>query len=205
MLENRRTQTNITASRSFKRTAARAGALALALALAILCACGARTYRASVSTEDYSVGGAKWGATADEVKKLLGANASQSADGLTLTVSSAELCGQKAQARFGFVQGVSGTALNSVTFVFADGFDRAGLITELEKTLGQRDKFYYSAAGDKLDAPEENWYWHGAESVGQGGALKYFYKASFAADPDSGAAVLEIDATGYNISTGVIA
>lgn len=189
----------------FKLTFKRRMIQALAAALLFLCACGTRTCRLSVSAADYSVSGAKWGSSADEVKRVLDRSASVSADGSVIAVDHAELCRQKAQARFYFVRGVSGTMLNGVTFFFPDGFDQSALVAELEKTLGERDPYYHTASGSDLEAPEENWYWHSAESVGEGTALKYLYKASFATDLDSGMAVLEIDATGYNISRGEIA
>ena len=188
----------------FMRTIKRCMIPALAAALVFLCACGTQTYRLSVSAMDYSVGGVKWGFSADEVKRVLGRSASAGADGSVITVEHAELCGQKVQARFYFVRGVSGTILNGVTFFFPDGLDKSALVAELEKTLGERDPYYHTTSGSDLEAPEENWYWHSAESVGEGMALKYLYKASFATDLDSGMVVLEIDATGYNISKGEI-
>lgn len=188
----------------FKRMLKRYIIPALAAALVFLCACRSQTCRLSVSATDYSVGGAKWGFSMDEVRRVLGRSASAGADGSVIAMDHAELCGQQAQVRFYFIRGVSGTILNGVTFFFSEGFDKPALVAELEKTLGERDPYYHTASGSDLEAPEENWYWHSAESVGEGTALKYLYKASFATDLDSGMAVLEIDATGYNISKGEI-
>ncbi len=138
-------------------------------------------------TEDFTIGGAAWGAGYESVRALLGSGAEELENGARLAQKGLIFFGQKADVDYFFADVDGEIKLCAVSLTFDKDFDKQAVVDGVSSVLGEIDKYTLTANGERMAVPEQLWKWHDEEQIG----LKYLHTAAFAEDALTGRPVLE--------------
>ncbi len=124
--------------------------------------------------EDFTIGGAEWGAGYESVRALLG-DAEELENGMRLSKKGVTFFGQKADIDYVFAKVDGAAKLNAVAVIFEPDFDKDAVVAGVSEVLGEIDKTIVSSGGAILSVEEPLWKWHDDETVG----MKYLHTAAF--------------------------